>query len=208
MKTKDYIDKHELHRNDQFDHKEFTADLTNEFFSLLEVGKNKEGQLNIKGYENAVNCIRRKWDAVNNKTVGQLPEKLWSYFYATVIAKMREELFPEQMQQREAKRREYEERKQARQRAHQSPFGSFDEDMWSRLHNQFLFAAILTSNLDAKMKAFEKLGLPVTASEDEVNKQYRTLSLKHHPDRGGKQEDFIAITEAKNKCMAFFSKTN
>lgn len=208
MKTKDYIDKYELDRNDQFDHKSFTADLTNEFFSLLEVGKNKEGQLNIKGYENAINCIRRKWDAINNKTVGQLPEKLWSFFFATVIAKMREELFPEQMKQRADekafRKQEYEERKRFRSGA----FGGFDNDMWEHLYGRFLFANVLLSGIDAKMKAFEKLGLPVTATEDEVKQSYRTLSLKHHPDRGGKQDDFIAITEAKNKCMSFFAKVN
>ena len=195
MKTKEYLEKYDLHKNDTFDHKEFTSDLTNEFFSLLEVGKNKEGQINIKGYENAVQCIRRKWDAVNNKTVGQLPEKLWNYFYATVIAKMREEMFPKEMKLREEKKRQYEERNSWRK--------SYD-DMWESMYARFLFGAILNSNISVKQKVFEKLGLPDTATSEEVKTQYRVLSLKHHPDMGGKQEDFIALTEAKNKCLAYF----
>jgi hypothetical protein len=195
MKTKEYVEKYQLHKNDTFDHKEFTSDLTNEFFSLLEIGKNSEGQINIKGYENAVGCIRRKWDAVNNKTVGQLPEKLWNYFYATVIAKVREEMFPKEMKLREEKKRAYEERKNFRK--------TYD-DMWESMYARFLFGAILNGSSNKKQLAFERLGLPVTATVDEVKSSYRALSLKHHPDRGGKQEEFIALTEAKNKCLAYF----
>lgn len=195
MKTKEYVEKYELNKNDRFDHKEFTADLINEFFSLLEIGKNKDGEINIKGYENAVKCIRMKWDAINNKTVGQLPEKLWKYFYATTIAKMREEMFPEQMQQRAERKKEYEDRKRA--------YRSYD-DMWDSMNARFLLDAIRRMNLNAKQKAFERLGLVVTATVDDVKSAYRTLSLKHHPDRGGKQEDFISLTEAKNNCLAYF----
>lgn len=38
--------------------------------------------------------------------------------------------------------------------------------------------------------AYKFLGLPVTASEGEVNAAYRVLCLTHHPDKGGKKEDF------------------
>lgn len=201
MKTKEYVEKYELNKDDRFDHKEFTADLINEFFSLLEIGKNKDGEINIKGYENAVNCIRMKWNAINNKTLGQLPEKLWKYFYATTVAKMRDEMFPEQMEQRAEKKREYEENKRIR-----NSYKNY-ESMWQSMYdNYFLIGAMIGANDDAKRRAFDKLGLPITAIEEDVKSAYRALSLKHHPDRGGKQEDFIALTEAKNKCMAYFAQ--
>jgi len=40
------------------------------------------------------------------------------------------------------------------------------------------------------------LGLKPGASEEEVKKAYRTLSLKHHPDRGGDEEKFKKINSA------------
>lgn len=130
MKTKEYVEKYSLDKSPNIDHNSFAADLTNEFFSLLEIGKNKEGNINLKGYENAINCIRRKWDAVNNKTVGQLPEKLWNYFYATVIVKMRDEMFPEQMKKRQEEREFHKKRREERR--------SYD-DMWSNMFaNMFL----------------------------------------------------------------------
>ncbi len=203
MKTKEYVTKYELDKDDRFNHSEFTADLTNEFLSLLEVGKNKEGEINIKGFENAVNCIRMKWSAINNKTVGQLPEKLWSYFYATVVVKMREEMFPEEMQRRKEKAEEWERRKQERKSFYGG--GDFYGSIFNRIYADMLFNAAVNLQRQ-KSDAFTRLGLTMAATEDEVNKAWRTLSLKHHPDKGGDQATFIEITEAKNKCIAFIQR--
>ena len=40
------------------------------------------------------------------------------------------------------------------------------------------------------------LGVAATASDDEVKKAYRSLAMKHHPDRGGDQAKFQEIQEA------------
>ena len=40
------------------------------------------------------------------------------------------------------------------------------------------------------------LGIPQTASEDEVKKAYRKLAMKHHPDKGGDPEQFKKIQGA------------
>jgi curved DNA-binding protein len=40
------------------------------------------------------------------------------------------------------------------------------------------------------------LGVPKTATQDEVKKAYRKMAMKHHPDRGGDQAKFKEINEA------------
>jgi len=197
MKTKEYVKKYELNINSKFDHSEFISDLTFDFITLLEVGKAKE---NIKGYENSVRAIRMKWDAINNKTVGQLPDKLWNYFYATVIIKMKEQLFPEIIK---ARKEEYEERK--RQKEERNRYEQRDPFGYDPFGYDAFFFSML-SNMLSKIKptsSFDVLGLPIDATKEDVNSAYRKLAMKHHPDKGGKHDKFIEITEAKNKCLAY-----
>lgn len=46
------------------------------------------------------------------------------------------------------------------------------------------------------MNPYEALGVPNTASEDEIKKAYRKLAIKHHPDKGGDPEEFKKIQGA------------
>ena len=43
---------------------------------------------------------------------------------------------------------------------------------------------------------YNVLGLTKNASNDEIKKTYRKLSMKHHPDRGGNKETFQRINGA------------
>lgn len=43
---------------------------------------------------------------------------------------------------------------------------------------------------------FNILGVAATASDDDIKKAYRSLAMKHHPDRGGDQTKFQEIQEA------------
>jgi hypothetical protein len=194
MNTKEYVTKYKLNVQDnKFNHTDFVSDLTNDFITLLEVGNSTK---NFKGYENAVRAIRMKWDAINNKTVGCLPDKLWNFFYATVIAKTKEELFPEEIAKQkefnEQKRKEWEERKRWRERE--------DSFFWS-----FLFLGAMTKK-PVPTESYSVLELQTDATEEQVIKKYRELSIKHHPDKGGNKEKFIEITEAKNKILSYLQK--
>jgi curved DNA-binding protein len=46
------------------------------------------------------------------------------------------------------------------------------------------------------MNYYAVLGLQRGATEDEVKQAYRKLAMKHHPDRGGNEEEFKRIKEA------------
>jgi hypothetical protein len=191
MKPLDYIKKYNLDKGVNFSHNEFISDLTMDFITLLEVG-NARG--NIKGYNNAVNAIRMKWDGIDKKTAGQLPEKLWKYFFASVIAKLREELFPEVMERQRQEKEDWKKRKEDWERMEK------EEDSW-------IFGFFLHS-LFSKQKpssSFQVLGLETDATLEDVKGAYRKLSMVHHPDKGGNRDKFIELTEAKNKCMAYLS---
>lgn len=51
-------------------------------------------------------------------------------------------------------------------------------------------------------KAFEKLGLPETATPDEVKAKWRELCMIHHPDRGGNPCEFDEIRRAYKVAFA------
>lgn len=193
MKTKEYVTKYNLSQSDKFNHNEFVSDLANDLLTALEVGKGKE---NIKGFNNAVNAIKMKFDAINNKTLGNI-EKIWGFFFATVVVKLKEELFPEfvkaQNEQREKAKRQYEERKRFED--------SYDDfSFWGRMAGLLnLFKSPIPSS------SFAVLGISTEAKEDEVKSAFRKLSLQHHPDKGGSNEKFLEIVEAKNKVMSYLS---
>lgn len=50
-------------------------------------------------------------------------------------------------------------------------------------------------------KAFQTLGLPETASPEEVKAKWRELCMIHHPDRGGNAVEFNEIRKAYKQAM-------
>lgn len=195
MKTKEYVKKFKLNLGNKFNHSEFVNDLTVDFITLLEVGN---GKGNLKGFNNAVNAIRMKYDAINNKTVGCLPEKLWNFFFATVVAKMRNDLFPEEMEKRrvekERRKKMYEDRKNWEEQM----YGNFFEDYFAHILAN-MKRSIVPSD------SFAILGLTSDSSVNDVKSAYKKLSMQHHPDKGGDKNKFTQITDAKNKCLAYLS---
>ena len=45
------------------------------------------------------------------------------------------------------------------------------------------------------------------SSEDDIKKMYRLISMTKHPDKGGNHDEFIELTEAKNKCLEYLILT-
>ena len=46
------------------------------------------------------------------------------------------------------------------------------------------------------MDHYKTLGVPRTASAEEIKKAYRKLAMEHHPDKGGDVSKFQEITNA------------
>ena len=46
------------------------------------------------------------------------------------------------------------------------------------------------------MDYYSTLGINKNASDDEIRKAYKSKSMKHHPDRGGNEEEFKKVNEA------------
>ena len=46
------------------------------------------------------------------------------------------------------------------------------------------------------MDLYNILGVARNASPEEIKKSYKRLSMKHHPDRGGNNDDFIKVQQA------------
>ena len=204
MKPKEFIEKYNLSKGwNKYKQNEFLSDMTSELLALLET---YHAENNIKGFDNAVNVIRMKWDAIDKKIPFGIPEKLWGYYFATTIAKIREEMCPEEMAHRREvaarKKAEWERCKKEREEWEREMYGDYFSSFYEHLATLFLKAVV------KPVESFIVLGLSEDASEDDVKKAYRKLSLEHHPDRGGDKEKFIAITEAKNKCLSWFSSNS
>jgi hypothetical protein len=194
MTTKEYVKKYNLDKSSKFSHNGFVQDMRQELLALCEINKALD---NLKGFDNALRCVKMKWDAIANKTLGVFPEKLWGYFFATVVAPLKKELCPREVEAKAQlnaeKKRQWEERR----RWDDEYFNSTYERLWSRL--------LIASIQQTPLQEFKLLGIANIEhiTVDDIRTKYRELSKIHHPDKGGKQELFVQLTEAKNKCIAW-----
>ena len=53
------------------------------------------------------------------------------------------------------------------------------------------------------MDYYSTLGLKRGASPDEIKKAYRSLAMKHHPDRGGDEKKFKEISAAYDTPVSY-----
>lgn len=79
---------------------------------------------------------------------------------------------------------------------------SFDIE-FDRIFNGFLATPDDTALLlgDGSAPWYEILGVKADATREDIRNAFRALSLVHHPDRGGNDEDFKRINEAFREGM-------
>lgn len=202
MKPKEFIQHFNLEKGWRPNvQNEFLSLLTSELLAFLEYNKAAD---NIKGFDNAVKVIRMKWDAISNKIPYGLPDKLWSYFWATVVVKLREEFCPRETERRraEAAERKAQWERIQQQRKEQREF--FENAYWNAMYERL--ALMYLSLVAVPVEAFEFMGLSTTATPEEIKRRYREMSMQMHPDQGGNQEQFIRLTECKNLCLKWASR--
>lgn len=73
-------------------------------------------------------------------------------------------------------------------------------DWWS-----FISSQNLRVNENEYIAYFSALNLTIESTEEEIKKMFRLLSMTKHPDKGGNKEDFIELTESKNKCLEYLT---
>jgi DnaJ-domain-containing protein 1 len=78
-----------------------------------------------------------------------------------------------------------------------------DEEMRRQQAKQQQYYGPFTtsSGRSSKPEWADTLGVPATASKDEIKARYRTLAKENHPDRGGDSAKFAKIHEAYEKAM-------
>jgi DnaJ-class molecular chaperone len=208
MKPKQYVSKYSLDKTESFNHRDFISDLTSDFLATIQYLQSVN-QLPLSRFDTVVKEMRSKWDSISIKCKGEgLPEFLWDHFYINVIMSTKENLFGDQLK----KKREAEEKEKAkRERYNRNDNffqygGSFNDNLWEELLKRMFDTFNLFNSrfsLSIPEDSFQFLGLTSEASIDDINQSYRTMSLKFHPDKGGSQESFIKLTEAKNKCTMY-----
>lgn len=73
---------------------------------------------------------------------------------------------------------------------------------WNRSENQL----DQEFGIEKTVSPFEILGLPKTASWEEVESAYKKLALINHPDKGGNEEEFKKISGAHDELKNRFGK--
>jgi len=90
MKTKEYLIRYALTEKGIVINKNgFVADLAIEFLSYVETAN---GLVSIKSWDNKINMIRQKYDAIKNASKG-FDEKIWTILYTEIINRCSKILF-------------------------------------------------------------------------------------------------------------------
>ena len=96
MKPQEYFDKYNFKRTIRFNHGAFVKDLKKDFTSLVDLHK-AQGWNETK-FKNCIREIRLKFDNIFSPSgiTDEVKEKLWGYFYASVVGPESDRLSGEQ----------------------------------------------------------------------------------------------------------------
>lgn len=199
MKPKEYISKYNL-KNPKYNFrtKEFVADLTIDFNTLISY--HSLFDWNYNKFQLCVKDIRQKFTSIQNRTAHPLvSDKLWNYFYATVVGRAKDSMFGEQL-----KRERDKQKKKKKERERYRDFNSY---FWQKILDEQVKQVLnlLDGGYTRPAQSFNVLGLSESATEQEIKDSYRKLAFQHHPDKQGNSAKFREVTEAKNRCLAYAS---
>jgi hypothetical protein len=281
MKTTHFVRKYNLNLNSNFDHKKFSTDFGNEFIARIELAKHYSNWSLIKFF-GVVDEMEARWDNINNKTVGNLPDKLWYWMYYNIMLPQKDVEFPEVKKEElriEAmdieslrhyilqnstntswtyinavqcaeiewdhnavdnglgdlqlrpnydfkrldnmisderwiityafRQLEYQLKKSGAAKAkiqfkiNMDERKRYDSFNWSDLYTRWMGKI----NVNEYLVYFQMLNIKAIEgiTMDMINKSFRALSMKYHPDKGGNKEKFVEIIEAKNKCIEYIN---
>lgn len=93
MTPQEYVKKYKLNENANFSYDDFFADFSRDFMNAVEVKRAIDDDFSLKKFHILIDEARKKWDGIDNKTAGKLPEFIWSKFYAKVAMKLKEDIF-------------------------------------------------------------------------------------------------------------------
>lgn len=111
---------------------------------------------------------------------------------------------PTEKIRRKKRQVEYEERKRQEEERREYWRHIEQEIFWERI---FMLASFL-ADTRVPEESFQYLQIPSSSTPIQVLKRYRELALTMHPDRGGNKEDFIILTEHKNKAYQYAVNNN
>ena len=165
----------------------------------------------VPRFEKTIDDLKRKWDGVFNRSILKYEEheKFWKYFFATEVIPFRDSLFGDWKKAKhnyryhndpDFKRRydcyqmhkEYEAYEES---FYQEASSNFWERMLDAFKNNFV-------NISEQLTLFgfkDAVGL----TEDMIQKRFRGLSQIHHPDKGGDNDTYIQIIEAKDDLLRY-----
>lgn len=89
MKPREFLKKYNL-EGKKWDPKKQDAFISDMKIEFDKFAQEFNAEYSKAGLINAVNHVRTKWNAISNKVSYGLPDGLWSFFYATVIAPVKE----------------------------------------------------------------------------------------------------------------------
>lgn len=196
MKPKEYVKKYKIDIKTSFNHSAFVSDLSIDFISNIEFLKEKN-QLSYERFKHCIKEIRQKFESIFIRScLREIPEKLWKYFYATVIGKVQDELFGEYLKQKKKEKRQWSE-----EDLYNNVFKNFFGGAFEYFYKSF-FNSFLNSN-ERDNSCFEYFGLdPENITKEDIQKEFRKQSLILHPDKGGDPNKFRELIEMKNKCLS------
>ena len=216
MKPKQYIKKYNLETSAFFDRTAFVDDFMADFKTML-------GAVHLSPvtFKNVVSDLEIKFRNIFNGSEVTLDaaDKFWNYIFASQIVPIRNFYFPDwkkAMLDHKLKtdpdfKRRYNcwQMHQEEDKFFNDMMGNFWEDL---LHRFESYASQMNSLRYVKYEdvtaAKKTLGFSEKESPtvDEIKSRYRLLAMMTHPDKGGDDASFRALSEAKDFLMRLQSE--